>query len=83
MIDSECRPKFRELVTEFSRMARDPQRFVVIQVRGSPGVLPPALQHPGGALTTHTPPRTTWRGCRAPWTARSTARCWRRRTWGT
>uniref|UniRef100_A0A8B9TX79 Receptor protein-tyrosine kinase n=1 Tax=Anas platyrhynchos TaxID=8839 RepID=A0A8B9TX79_ANAPL len=31
MIDSECRPKFRELVTEFSRMARDPQRFVVIQ----------------------------------------------------
>uniref|UniRef100_A0A8B9P4G4 Receptor tyrosine-protein kinase erbB-2 n=1 Tax=Apteryx owenii TaxID=8824 RepID=A0A8B9P4G4_APTOW len=40
MIDSECRPKFRELVTEFSRMARDPQRFVVIQVRGSSGVLP-------------------------------------------
>lgn len=39
MIDSECRPKFRELVTEFSRMARDPQRFVVIQVRRSPGVL--------------------------------------------
>lgn len=41
MIDSECRPKFRELVTEFSRMARDPQRFVVIQVRRSPGVLSP------------------------------------------
>uniref|UniRef100_A0A8C5UGD8 receptor protein-tyrosine kinase n=1 Tax=Malurus cyaneus samueli TaxID=2593467 RepID=A0A8C5UGD8_9PASS len=38
MIDSECRPKFRELVAEFSRMARDPQRFVVIQVRGSLGV---------------------------------------------
>uniref|UniRef100_A0A8C0R640 Receptor protein-tyrosine kinase n=1 Tax=Canis lupus dingo TaxID=286419 RepID=A0A8C0R640_CANLU len=33
MIDSECRPRFRELVAEFSRMARDPQRFVVIQVR--------------------------------------------------
>lgn len=32
MIDSECRPRFRELVAEFSRMARDPQRFVVIQV---------------------------------------------------
>ncbi|KAG9474106.1 hypothetical protein GDO78_004416 [Eleutherodactylus coqui] len=32
MIDSECRPKFRELVTEFSRMARDPSRFVVIEV---------------------------------------------------
>ncbi|XP_063815804.1 receptor tyrosine-protein kinase erbB-2 isoform X2 [Pseudophryne corroboree] len=31
MIDSECRPKFRELVTEFSRMARDPKRFVVIE----------------------------------------------------
>ncbi|PKK18148.1 erb-b2 receptor tyrosine kinase 2 [Columba livia] len=39
MIDSECRPKFRELVTEFSRMARDPQRFVVIQndLAGLPG----------------------------------------------
>lgn len=34
MIDSECRPRFRELVAEFSRMARDPQRFVVIQVPG-------------------------------------------------
>lgn len=34
MIDSECRPRFRELVSEFSRMARDPQRFVVIQVLG-------------------------------------------------
>ncbi|KAF1532882.1 Receptor tyrosine-protein kinase erbB-2, partial [Eudyptes sclateri] len=39
MIDSECRPKFWELVTEFSRMARDPQRFVVIQndMVGLPG----------------------------------------------
>lgn len=36
MIDSECRPRFRELVSEFSRMARDPQRFVVIQVLGLP-----------------------------------------------
>ncbi|KAM9296240.1 receptor tyrosine-protein kinase erbB-2 [Gastrophryne carolinensis] len=32
MIDSECRPKFRDLVNEFSRMARDPKRFVVIEV---------------------------------------------------
>uniref|UniRef100_A0A8B9P6E6 Receptor protein-tyrosine kinase n=1 Tax=Apteryx owenii TaxID=8824 RepID=A0A8B9P6E6_APTOW len=47
MIDSECRPKFRELVTEFSRMARDPQRFVVIQVRGSSGVL--AAESPADA----------------------------------
>ncbi|XP_063315153.1 receptor tyrosine-protein kinase erbB-2 [Pelobates fuscus] len=31
MIDSECRPKFHELVSEFSRMARDPSRFVVIE----------------------------------------------------
>ncbi|XP_053554050.1 receptor tyrosine-protein kinase erbB-2 [Bombina bombina] len=31
MIDSECRPKFRELINEFSRMARDPTRFVVIE----------------------------------------------------
>ncbi|MEE6526940.1 hypothetical protein FKM82_027894 [Ascaphus truei] len=31
MIDSECRPKFRELVNEFTRMARDPTRFVVIE----------------------------------------------------
>ncbi|XP_043927890.1 receptor tyrosine-protein kinase erbB-2 [Protopterus annectens] len=31
MIDSDCRPKFRDLVSDFSRMARDPQRYVVIQ----------------------------------------------------
>ncbi|MBN3309815.1 ERBB2 kinase, partial [Amia calva] len=31
MIDPESRPKFRELVTEFSNMARDPSRYVVIQ----------------------------------------------------
>uniref|UniRef100_A0A4W3HPS2 Receptor protein-tyrosine kinase n=1 Tax=Callorhinchus milii TaxID=7868 RepID=A0A4W3HPS2_CALMI len=31
MIDSECRPRFRELVTDFSKMARDPPRYVVIQ----------------------------------------------------
>lgn len=55
MIDSECRPKFRELVTEFSRMARDPQRFVVIQVCRSWGscALTDAL---GPALTGVTPP---------------------------
>uniref|UniRef100_A0A8C9VK47 Receptor protein-tyrosine kinase n=1 Tax=Scleropages formosus TaxID=113540 RepID=A0A8C9VK47_SCLFO len=32
MIDPESRPRFRELVTEFSTMARDPSRYVVIQV---------------------------------------------------
>uniref|UniRef100_UPI00398E4BE8 receptor tyrosine-protein kinase erbB-2-like n=1 Tax=Pristiophorus japonicus TaxID=55135 RepID=UPI00398E4BE8 len=31
MIDSECRPRFRELVTDFTKMARDPPRYVVIQ----------------------------------------------------
>ncbi|XP_023687473.2 receptor tyrosine-protein kinase erbB-2 [Paramormyrops kingsleyae] len=31
MIDPESRPRFRELVTEFSSMARDPSRYVVIQ----------------------------------------------------
>ncbi|XP_058038818.1 receptor tyrosine-protein kinase erbB-2 isoform X3 [Ahaetulla prasina] len=41
MIDSECRPKFRELVTEFTRMARDPQRFVVIQNDETMGLASP------------------------------------------
>ncbi|KAJ8245912.1 hypothetical protein GJAV_G00261620 [Gymnothorax javanicus] len=31
MIDPDSRPRFRELVTEFSAMARDPPRYVVIQ----------------------------------------------------
>ncbi|XP_072858658.2 epidermal growth factor receptor isoform X1 [Pogona vitticeps] len=31
MIDAESRPKFRELIVEFSKMARDPQRYLVIQ----------------------------------------------------
>ncbi|XP_058930551.2 epidermal growth factor receptor isoform X2 [Kogia breviceps] len=31
MIDAESRPKFRELIIEFSKMARDPQRYLVIQ----------------------------------------------------
>ncbi|XP_064421448.1 receptor tyrosine-protein kinase erbB-2 [Latimeria chalumnae] len=31
MIDSEQRPRFRELVTEVTQMARDPPRYVVIQ----------------------------------------------------
>lgn len=32
MIDADSRPKFRELISEFSKMARDPQRYLVIQV---------------------------------------------------
>uniref|UniRef100_A0A674F2M2 Receptor protein-tyrosine kinase n=1 Tax=Salmo trutta TaxID=8032 RepID=A0A674F2M2_SALTR len=31
MIDADSRPKFKELATEFCRMARDPQRYLVIQ----------------------------------------------------
>ncbi|KAG7277577.1 hypothetical protein CRUP_013895 [Coryphaenoides rupestris] len=31
MIDPDSRPRFRELVVEFSSMARDPPRYVVIQ----------------------------------------------------
>ena len=33
MIDPSSRPKFRELISEFSKMARDPSRYLVIQVR--------------------------------------------------
>lgn len=32
MIDADSRPKFKELAAEFCRMARDPQRYLVIQV---------------------------------------------------
>lgn len=32
MIDADSRPKFRELIVEFTKMARDPQRYLVIQV---------------------------------------------------
>lgn len=32
MIDPDSRPRFKELVKEFTQMARDPPRYVVIQV---------------------------------------------------
>uniref|UniRef100_A0A9J8CTT9 Receptor tyrosine-protein kinase erbB-4 n=1 Tax=Cyprinus carpio carpio TaxID=630221 RepID=A0A9J8CTT9_CYPCA len=32
MIDADSRPRFKELAAEFSRMARDPQRYLVIQL---------------------------------------------------
>lgn len=35
MIDPDSRPRFKDLVSDFSAMARDPPRYVVIQV-GSP-----------------------------------------------
>ncbi|KAL1006430.1 hypothetical protein UPYG_G00072270 [Umbra pygmaea] len=31
MIDADSRPRFRELMAEFSKMARDPSRYLVIQ----------------------------------------------------
>lgn len=34
MIDPDSRPRFRELIAEFSKMARDPPRYLVIQVSG-------------------------------------------------
>ena len=33
MLDAESRPSFIELVQEFSKMARDPERYLVIKVR--------------------------------------------------
>jgi hypothetical protein len=38
MIDADSRPKFKELAAELCRMARDPQRYLVIQVRLSPAL---------------------------------------------
>jgi len=32
MIDPDSRPRFKDLVSDFSVMARDPPRYVVIQV---------------------------------------------------
>uniref|UniRef100_A0A3Q1CT61 Receptor protein-tyrosine kinase n=1 Tax=Amphiprion ocellaris TaxID=80972 RepID=A0A3Q1CT61_AMPOC len=38
MIDENVRPTFKELASEFARMARDPPRYLVIKVRQSPPV---------------------------------------------
>lgn len=32
MLDAESRPSFHELAEEFAKMARDPGRYLVIQV---------------------------------------------------
>jgi len=32
LVDAECRPSFSELAEEFSKMARDPGRYLVIEV---------------------------------------------------
>ena len=36
MLDAESRPSFRELADEFAKMARDPGRYLVIEVRIHP-----------------------------------------------
>jgi len=33
MIDENVRPTFKELANEFTRMARDPPRYLVVKVR--------------------------------------------------
>lgn len=33
MIDENIRPTFKELASDFTRMARDPPRYLVIKVR--------------------------------------------------
>ncbi|XP_051993181.1 receptor tyrosine-protein kinase erbB-4-like [Xyrauchen texanus] len=43
MIDADSRPRFKELAAEFSRMARDPQRYLVIQ--GDDHMKLPSLNH--------------------------------------
>lgn len=42
MIDADSRPKFKELAAEFTRMARDPQRYLVIQVSKSHSRMSPS-----------------------------------------
>jgi len=32
LVDVDCRPSFRELAEEFSKMARDPGRYLLIEV---------------------------------------------------
>lgn len=33
MLDADSRPSFKELAEEFAKMARDPGRYLVVQVR--------------------------------------------------
>ncbi|ELV12036.1 Receptor tyrosine-protein kinase erbB-3, partial [Tupaia chinensis] len=48
MIDENIRPTFKELANEFTRMARDPPRYLVIKRESGPGI-PPGAESP--ALT--------------------------------
>ncbi|XP_057613896.1 receptor tyrosine-protein kinase erbB-3 [Chionomys nivalis] len=42
MIDENIRPTFKELANEFTRMARDPPRYLVIKRESGPGIPPGA-----------------------------------------
>nr|KAF6494742.1 hypothetical protein HJG63_004579 [Rousettus aegyptiacus] len=42
MIDENIRPTFKELANEFTRMARDPPRYLVIKRESGPGIAPGA-----------------------------------------
>uniref|UniRef100_A0AAY5EKJ7 Receptor protein-tyrosine kinase n=1 Tax=Electrophorus electricus TaxID=8005 RepID=A0AAY5EKJ7_ELEEL len=60
MIDENVRPTFKELANEFTRMARDPPRYLVIKVRQSDSVLCINALHivSAGKQVTVWPPRS-------------------------
>ncbi|XP_032029314.1 receptor tyrosine-protein kinase erbB-3 [Hylobates moloch] len=45
MIDENIRPTFKELANEFTRMARDPPRYLVIKRESGPGIAPGPEPH--------------------------------------
>uniref|UniRef100_A0A8C2Y644 receptor protein-tyrosine kinase n=1 Tax=Coturnix japonica TaxID=93934 RepID=A0A8C2Y644_COTJA len=49
MIDENIRPTFKELANEFTRMARDPPRYLVIKSVGLGSSVAPLSHHPSGA----------------------------------
>lgn len=65
MIDENIRPTFKELANEFTRMARDPPRYLVIKVGESPPSAPP---HPrlGSHSSSYTHPSRRVGPCRLP-----------------
>lgn len=92
MIDPEYRPRFKDLVKEFTAMARDPPRYVVIQVCFHSITVArvtalckwswPNLVPVHGQISFYRM-RSIW-ACPARWTTRSSGCLWRRKapTWG-
>lgn len=87
MIDADSRPRFRELIAEFSKMARDPSRYLVIQVglclrtdwagsKSSNVLIGYAVCFSLRAMTACTCRRPQTTDCSAAWSA---ARTWRTR----